>query len=182
MSVTMFRHYFLSLVTAFTILQCTSMHAEDPSPPAITPAPEKAALAKFVPPEGWRYGDIPSSHPNVLATVVGEGAHEFPPSINLGTEKYEGTLKEYLKIIKSINKAQGDEWKDLGSIQTESGPASLSQLDMKSQWGEIRMMHVILLKKGTVYILTAAALKQEFPQFYKDFFKAMRSLKIEDNA
>jgi hypothetical protein len=148
-------------------------------------SPEKAAEAstvQFTPPPGWRYGDLPAMLPNVNIVVVGQGNREFPPSMHLGTEKYSGTLKEYLKIVKAINDAQGGEWKDLGTIQTDAGPASLSQLDTKTQWGDIRMMHVILLKNGMVYILTSAALKEEFPKFYKDFFKAMRSLRIDHGA
>jgi hypothetical protein len=39
-------------------------------------------------------------------------------------------------------------------------------------------MHVILLKNGTIYIMTASALKSEFSLYYQDFFKSMRSLRI----
>jgi hypothetical protein len=162
-----------------TLLLSLSHNLTAEDSPAVT-APATKAIAKFTPPEGWRYGEIPSSHPNVHLSVVGKSSQGFPPSLHLASEKYEGTLKDYLKLVKSINDAQGDEWKDLGTLQTQAGPASLSQLDMKSQWGDIKMLHVILLRKGTVYILTASAHKQEFPQFYKDFFKAMRSLSIED--
>lgn len=135
--------------------------------------------AQFVPPEGWRFAESSALPKNILLMVVGQGGREFPPSINLATDNYKGSLKEYLKVVKSINDAHGDEWKDLGTIRTEAGEASLSQLDTKMNWGSVRMMQVILLKEGTVYILTAAALKDEFPKFYKDFFKSMRSLQIK---
>jgi hypothetical protein len=49
---------------------------------------------------------------------------------------------------------------------------------MNTQWGRVKMMHVILLKKGVIYILTAAALLEEFPKFYKDFFNSLRSLRV----
>ena len=117
--------------------------------------------------------------PSVKAMVVGKGAYEFPPSINLGTEPYTGTLKQYLKRIKDINTSQGAEWKDLGSIRTQAGDASFSQVDRKTEWGDVRMMHVILIKDGTVYIMTAAARKEEFPTFYKTFFTALSSLRFE---
>ncbi len=110
--------------------------------------------------------------------VVGKGPFAFPPSMNLSSEPYKGTLKQYLKVIKNMNAAQGYEWKDLGTINTEAGKASLSQVDTKTQWGDVHLMHVILLKNKTIYILTASALKQDFPVFYKDFFAAMRSLRL----
>ncbi len=132
----------------------------------------------FVPPEGWRLADPKALPPNVQFMVVGKGRHEMPPSINLGTEAFNGSIKDYLKIVKSINDAQRTDWKDLGTIRTEAGEASLSQVDMPSEWGELRLMHVILVHDGQAYIVTAAALKDEFPHFYKDFFKAFRSLRF----
>jgi hypothetical protein len=81
-----------------------------------------------------------------------------------------------------MNDAQGFEWKDLGTIRTEAGTASLSQVDTKTEWGSVRLMHVIMMKNGTVYILTASALKDEFSQFYKEFFAAMRSLRVAKDA
>ncbi|MEM1283254.1 MAG: hypothetical protein AAGG81_06845 [Chlamydiota bacterium] len=136
----------------------------------------------FNPPESWHIADPQALPPSVKIMVVGQSGTDFPPSINLGTEKYSGTLKDYLKTIKNINDAQGADWKDLGTIRTQAGTASLSQVDAKTEWGEIRMMHVIVLREGTVYILTAAALKEEFSKYYKDFFKSMRSLRFNKNV
>lgn len=136
--------------------------------------------ASFTPPQGWHLADPKALPKSVKVMVVGKGAHEFPPSINLGTEIYNGTLKQYLKRIKDINDSRGARWKDLGTIGTDAGNASLSQVEMKNQWGDVKMMHAILLKNGTVYIMTAASQKDEFPRFYKEFFSALRSLKIND--
>lgn len=136
----------------------------------------------FTPPSGWQLTDSKELPKSVKVMVVGKGAKEYPPSINLSTEEYAGTLKQYLKIVKAINDSQGSEWKDLGTIRTDAGDASLSQVDAKSQWGETRLMHVILLKDGIVYILTAASLKDEFPKFYKDFFNSLRSLRINETT
>lgn len=136
----------------------------------------------FVPPKGWNMAEEKDLPANVKAMVVGKGSKEFPPSINLAVESYTGTHKEYLKIVKGINEAGKREWKDLGTIRTNAGDASLSQVDEKGEWGTVRMMHVILVKDGNVYILTAASLKDEFSRFYKDFFAAMRSLSIQKKA
>lgn len=132
----------------------------------------------FNPPAGWLLADPKALPSNVKIMVVGKGSTDYPPSLNLTTERFAGTLKDYLKIVKAINDRNGDEWKDLGTIRTEAGEASLSQVDVKSKWGTERLMHVILMNDGTIYILTAAALKEEFPKFYKDFFASMRSLRI----
>jgi hypothetical protein len=147
-----------------------------------TPSKETASakVAAFTPPPGWKMADPSSLPTHVKIMVVGEGAKELPPSINLGYEPFQGSLKEYLKIVKRINMRTGDEWKDLGTIQTQAGPASLSQVDMKSKWGNLRQMHVIYLADGIVYILTAAALKEEFPRFYPQFFEAFHTFRVEN--
>ncbi len=132
----------------------------------------------FSPPKGWKMADPQALPAHVKAMVVGAGINEFPPSINLSVEVFEGTVRDYLRIVKDINHSQGSEWKDLGTIRTQAGEASLSQADALTEWGSVRMMHVILARKGMIYILTAAALKTEFPQFYKIFFESLRSLRI----
>lgn len=146
-----------------------------PSPSASS---EREDLIYFTPPSGWMLADPAALPGKVKTMVIGKALSSFPPSINLSTEPYSGTLKQYLKIVKNMNSAQGYEWKDLGTIQTAAGTASLSQVDTKSQWGTIRLMHVILVREGSVYILTASALKNEFPSYYKDFFASLKSLRI----
>lgn len=145
-------------------------------------AVNEPGTASFTPPAGWHIADPKALPKSVKVMVVGKGAYEFPPSINLGTETYSGTLKQYLKRIKQINASRGAQWKDLGTIRTEAGNASLSQVELKNQWGDVKMMHVILLKDGIVYIMTAASRKDEFPRFYKEFFSAMRSFKLSDDT
>lgn len=144
-------------------------------------AKEPGAIT-FNPPEGWHLANPEALPPSVKIMVVGTGDSSFPPSINLGTEKINGSIKDYLKTIKSINDAQGSDWKDLGTIRTQGGTASLSQVDAKTEWGEVRMMHVIIKRESTAYILTAAALKEEFSRYYKEFFKSMRSLRFNKDV
>lgn len=134
--------------------------------------------AMFTPPKGWRLADQQGLSPHVQIMVVGKGNNTYPPSMNLATEKFSGTLKDYLKIVKKINEAEKVEWKDLGPIRTLSGNANLSQVEITTQWGQIKMMHAIAVKDQTAYILTASALKEEFPKFYKDFFNSIQSLAI----
>ncbi len=146
-----------------------------------TTANEPGALL-FTPPPGWNVADPKKLPRSVKVMIVGKGSSEYPPSLNLATENFDGTLKQYLAIIKEINDRSGAEWKDLGTIRTEAGDASLSQVDAKTKWGMERLMHVILLKEGTIYILTAAALKDEFPRYYKEFFASMRTLRFNKDG
>lgn len=141
----------------------------------------KQIKMQFTPPQGWHFAEMSNKLKHVHVMVLAESKHELAPCISLGTDYYQGELKDYLKIVKQINDVKGDEWKDLGKIQTEAGEASLSQVNAKTQWGEMRMMHAILLHDGIAYILTTAALKEDFPAYYKEFFQAMRSLKFIDN-
>lgn len=138
--------------------------------------------ASFDIPDGWHYADEKSLPKSVKLMVVGKGKKEMPPSINLGYEEFGGTLKDYLKIVKDYNTSQGDSWKDLGTIKTKAGVASLSQLDMKSQWGNLKMMHLIIKKDSVVYILTASSLKEEFSQYYPIFFKAFQSFQLKEGS
>lgn len=172
---------YITLLVAVTALFFSSYIAAEDSVDESTlqKATQNLDLVQFTPPQGWRFAEGQTKLKNVHSIVVGQGQHEFPPSLTLGVEQYPGTLKEYLKIVKTLSGAHGGDWKDLGTIRTEAGEASLSQEDTKSVWGDLRMMHVILAKNGSVYILTAAALKEEFPQFYPEFFNSMRSLRIE---
>ena len=156
--------WFLLLFT-FITMGWTNMHADEPE------------LLTFTPPSGWHVAESDKLSPHVKVLVIGPTETAFPPSINLCVEAFSGDPSEYLDIVKSINSKQGSEWKNLGTLKTQSGEGNLSQVDLNTQWGTVRMMHVILCQKEQVYILTAAALKEEFPKFYKTFFTALRSLK-----
>jgi hypothetical protein len=155
-----------------------SLQAVSPSSKNHSSSSSEEILVMFDPPKGWRTTDVSETFPSVKILVFGKGEYPYPPSIALSTEPFEGTLKQYLIKIKARNEARGYEWKDLGTIQTQSGPARLSQVDEKSEWGDIRYMHAILSKNGQIYILMAAAIKHEFSRFYKDFFEAMHSMRV----
>lgn len=171
-----------SFISAVTSMSFASAFSAAPFENTYIQTAQQPGAVTFNPPDSWHLADPQALPSSVKIMVVGQSSTDFPPSINLGTEKFSGTLKDYLKMIKSINASQGSDWKDLGSIRTQAGTASLSQVDAKTEWGEVRMMHVILMKEGTAYILTAAALKDEFSKYYKDFFKSMRSLRFNKNV
>lgn len=166
------------IITALAfILTCSSAHCGDIG--SVTTQTAQQESLTFVPPAGWQMVDKSKLTPSVLAMVVGKGSTDFPPSINLAFQTEAGSLKQFLKFVKKINDADGIEWKDLGPIRTQAGEASLSQLEMKTEWGLVKEMQVIYVKDDVAYILTAAALKEEFPKFYKEFFASLRSLKVQ---
>lgn len=136
------------------------------------------SVVYFTPPAGWQMADPSQLPPCVKWMVVGKGPSFFPPSLNLSTEPYKGSMKAFLKRVRQADEERGYLWKDLGTLRTDAGVGSLIQVDIPSEWGEKRSMQLILLKNGQLYILNATSLKEEFPLFYKEFFAAMRSLRI----
>lgn len=143
---------------------------------------QQPGAASFHPPSGWHLADSKALPEAVKIMIVGKSSSDYPPSLNLVVDPYKGNLKSYLKIVKAYNDSQGADWKDLGTLRLDSGEtASLSQVDTLTKWGVERQMHVILVKDGNAYILTAAALKDEFPKFYKEFFNSLKSLKVNSN-
>lgn len=167
------RKYYL-LTLSVMCFQCALFAADE----TLQKAEEPPQAIMFTPPKNWQYVNADQLSEKVKVMVVGKAKKSYPPSINLGVEEYKGTLKDYLKVVKRINDEQGGEWKDLGMIRTAAGCASLSRLDTRTEWGWVRMMHVILCKDGAAYILTTAALRDEFAANYNDFFNTLRSLRF----
>lgn len=174
-----FYFYFFTLL--FVTIFATEIIAETQSfLEESTPAP---GIATFSPPKGWLAADknVLSEHVKIL--VVGPKIkNDMPPTMNLMIEPYNGTLKTYLKSVKKINDAHGDAWKDLGTLKTKSGEASLSQVEIRSKWGGEKLMHAIIVKNGYAYVLTASAAKNEFGRFYQQFYSSLRSLQIYDHV
>jgi len=132
----------------------------------------------FVPPKGWGAADLSEFPEGLKAMVVGKGKGPYPPSINLWIEPYLGTQKNYMKSIKEICHADKEEFRDLGEIKTEAGTALLCQVDRRTKWGNERQLHALIVRYDKAYLLTAAALKDEFADHYAEFFKAIRSMNI----
>lgn len=172
--------HLIKLTCSFSLLFfAQEMHGDALSPTAaIQRLSQKPGECFFSPPESWWIVDpslLPSS---VKILIKAPEQNKYPPSINLVTDHCGCDLKTYLKKIKAINQADALPWRDLGTIETAAGVASLSQLDTDTNWGQVRMMHAILVQEGTAHILTCAALKEEFPKHYETFFSAMKSLRF----
>ena len=48
--------------------------------------------------------------------------------------------------------------------------------------GEERLLHALIVRYDKAYLLTAAALKEEFADHYSQFFEAIRSMKINKSV
>lgn len=143
---------------------------------------QSLGIATFTPPKGWKAAGKEALSAHVKILVIGPKIkNEMPPTMNLMIEPYTGTLKSYLSNVKKINESHGDSWKDLGSLKTKAGDASLSQVEIRSKWGGEKLMHAIIVRDGFAYVLTATASKGEFGRFYQQFYTALRSFDIHNN-
>lgn len=167
---------------AIPVNQSESVESMAPAKTEVVETQDEEPIVYFKPPKNWLLADANALLPSVKVIVIGKGNSALPPSINLSWEPYQFTLKQYLQAVKNRNTAQGYEWKDMGMIQTDAGPGDLSMVDSKSAWGDVRSMHLILLKDKRIYILTASAVKSEFSNFYKEFFDSIKSLKVAKNV
>ena len=114
-----------------------------------------------------------------MAFVKKEKKEGFCPSLNLAVENVEGTLNEYLNDVRAIyEQDRKNHWRKLGKVRTAAGEAQLTEIDTMSTLGSVRMLQLILLKEGRAYILTAAAQKNEFSTYYRDFQEAFHSLTL----
>ena len=141
-----------------------------------------ASEAIFTVPKGWASVEREQLPSNIECLVVGSSKTSFPPSINLSTENFKGSLEDYLNIVKNISKEEGSKFKKLGQIETHAGTASLSQTDLNTEYGKVRLMHAMLLHNETMYILTTSALSKEYVAFYPLFFHTMQSFQISEQS
>lgn len=133
----------------------------------------------FTPPEGWEIADPSTLPPSVVISFFKKGVNGFCPSVNLAIEETDVSLAEYLKAVKAIHEQdRSNQWRTLGKVKTAAGLAQLTELDTKTGFGSLRILQAILLHEGRAYVMTAAALKEEISQYYKEFQAAFRSLTL----
>lgn len=136
----------------------------------------------FDPPSDWECAFPDSLASCIQVGFLGKGSTVFRPSINLATEEVDVTLKEYLKSVKEIHLANpGTTWRDLGKFKTRSGEGRLTEITSRTPAGDVRMLQTILVKGKTAYILTGAAIKDDFLRFQEAFTKSFQSLNLTDD-
>lgn len=165
-------------VIAFLLLFTAPAFAKSPPAPAAFESLSDCHCY-FIPPESWDLADPTTLSQAVKIAFLTKGSKGFCPSINLAIEKTHVSINEYLKAVKAIHEQdRSNQWRALGKVKTQSGLAQLTEIDSPSEYGPIRLLQLILLKDGYAYVLTAAALKEEFSAHYQAFQTAFRSLTL----
>jgi hypothetical protein len=133
----------------------------------------------FIPPAGWDCVQPPKPDSYVQIGFLGKGQSELRPSLNLAIEKIDVPLKEYLKAVREVHETEMNvKWRDLGSFTFSSGKGRLAEITSSTPFGEMKMLQGIMIKDGFAYILTGAALKEEFSALQKPLLDAMHSLTV----
>lgn len=137
----------------------------------------------FLPPQGWEIAQLKTASPHVKIGFLGKSKTEFRPSINLATEDgVDVPLKGYVKAVKEQHKAEsGTQVRDLGAFPMKCGNGQLLELTSPSPWGPVRVLQALFVEEGTAYILTAAALKEEFIALQKELLQSFATLKLTDD-
>jgi len=140
---------------------------------------EPAPIPLFDPPAGWECALPEKISPCIQIGFLGTGSTSFRPSINLSIEEIDVGLKEYLKAVKEIYSGQaGTNWRDLGKFKSRAGEGRLTEISSTCPIGPIKMLQMILVSGKTAYILTGAAIKEEFLRFQETFMKSFQSLRL----
>jgi hypothetical protein len=142
---------------------------------------EEPGACYFIPPANWGLVDPKHLLDDVKIMVKGQpkSANHIPPSINLALEETQLSLNEYLTLVEQSNQVNdGRKWAMLGTIKTNAGNMALTQLDLQTKWGEVRMIQGIIVKNKKAFVVTATAQLCEFSQFYQEFQKALESFTI----
>ena len=143
---------------------------------------EISPIPLFDPPLEWECALADKLSPCVQIGFLGKGSTAFRPSINLAIEEVDVGLKEYIKAVKDIHLGQtGTTWRDLGKFKTRSGEGRLTEIGTSCPLGPIKMLQMILIKGKTAYILTGAAIKDDFLKFQESFTRAFQSFRLADN-
>jgi hypothetical protein len=173
----------LVVLTAFCAIATKPLVAKTHST-SIEKAAETTApsLCFFTPPQGWEIADPKKLSSRVKIAFLTNTGKGFCPSLNLAIEKTSSSLTDYLKAVRSIHEQdRSNQWRALGKVRTEAGLAQLTEIDTNTEWGPARMLQLILLKDNHAYILTAAALREEFSNYYKEFQSAFRSMTLSSD-
>ncbi len=136
----------------------------------------------FIPPTGWEIADPETLAPRVEICFLGKSSKGLAPSVNLATESVNVSLEAYVEAVRKIHKADpNSHWRDLGKFKTPMGEGRLTELESPTDLGRARLVQLIVIKNQTAYVLTAAALKEEFSKYYKTFDQVFRSLQLSSN-
>lgn len=170
----------LTCVTAFSLLLVPALSWAHPAGEKQNIETEQHQTFSYItPPAGWEIADPKFLAKSVQIAFLKKSGTGFSPSVNLAIEKSNLSLPEYLNVIRQIYESdKRNRWRQLGKVHTQSGIGQLTEIDTDTEFGPVRMLQLILVKQGCTYVVTAAALKEQIAQYYKDFQATFRSLQI----
>ena len=149
---------------------------------AVLHSKEEELFCYFSPPSDWECVDPSTLSSLVHVGFVGKGKKLFRPSLNLAIEEVDCGMKAYLKAVKEIHESHPNtKWRDMGPFKSKGGKAHLTEINRKTQWGDVRMLQAILIRDSKAFILTGAVLREEFSDHFKSLLKSMKSMNITDN-
>jgi hypothetical protein len=136
-----------------------------------------AALCTFIPPSQWELAQLKTPSPHIQIGFMGKGSGGFRPSLSLAIEEVDVGLKDYVKAVKKLYGAESQaQWRDLGPFSTRAGEARLIEVTTATAWGDTKTLQVLFVQEGKAYILTAALLKSQWPQYQNELLQSFRSL------
>lgn len=139
---------------------------------------ESSPFAFFTPPPNWLIVNSEKQSPGIKIGFIASKRKIFTPALSFAIEKISHK-QAYLKAVKSHHfKNRFHRLTDLGEFETKSGQAHLFQIDLKNNWGNIRILQSILIKDQRAYILTGSCLKKDFQTISQLFIQTFRSLTI----
>ncbi|MBI3211112.1 MAG: hypothetical protein HYZ47_00260 [Simkania negevensis] len=137
----------------------------------------------FEQPPGWILVKDPSPFPSTQIGFVESKRSHFTSSISLTVKKTSYNLKEYIEKAKAFFQKDAErKWREVGPMQTKSGEAILSQIDIEKGWGSFRELQCTTVQGGYVFVLSGVSVKSrtggEHLKYYDIFLNAFRSFHI----
>lgn len=134
-------------------------------------------------PEGWEIAHHSKLEEGVKIGFVQSRKKFFTPSITLTIEPIgDSELHTYIKAVKNhYTQDHTNTYRNLGTLHTSIGSTPLIQIDMKNQWGEIRVLQAISMYGSYALIQTGVCLKKDFLKVHETFLSAFKSLTVSSS-
>jgi len=137
-----------------------------------------ASFCLFTPPDNWELSDPQTPSKHAICGFIDKKVSGFCPSIHLTHEVISCNIEEYLEIVYQNAKAKKQKWRKMGTIETQSGPARLVQIELNNSLGKVSLLQAILPYGNDVHILTAGALKKDLSKCASLFHEAFTSMHV----
>lgn len=135
----------------------------------------------FTPPDGFEIADPKTPTQRAICGFIHKDKSGFCPSIHLTHEKISCSFEQYLQIIEKQAREKKRKWRKMGVLKTQSGPATIIEIELENHFGKIALMQALLPKGQDVHILTAGALKKQLSQYARSFEQTFQSMQVVED-